>query len=150
MTKRHIVRVCCSDGFNTKPSAIRGNVIHEIRNPGGILFPNLYARDVGGTDPNVVTELLRIGDAILVRHIDTMVRLKTPSEIILQAHSPCAAANMLGLSVADVHRIHTEWEMRLRELYPSIHISTWFEEHSACGCERKAHVLVHAPLVMHE
>ncbi len=142
MRTRHTVRVCCSDGAQTKPDEIRGTFVHEIREPGGILFPNLYARHSGQTDPAVVAELLRVGTEMLLFKIDTMVKFKSPDEIILMAHDPCAAAGVLGMTTEEVQAAYLAWEERLKHRYPSTYVHTFFEEHSLCGNHRKPHVRV--------
>ncbi len=142
MRRRHVVRICCSDGSQSKPESIRGTLVHEIRDPGGILFPNLYARHCGQTDPTVVAELLRIGDDILFFKIDMMVNVKGPDEIVLMAHDPCAAAKMLGITTEEVKNFYLDLEEKLKERYKDSYVHTVFEEHSLCGNHRKPHVRV--------
>jgi hypothetical protein len=142
MRTRHIVRVCCSDGAQSKPEQIRGSFVHEIREPGGILFPNLYARHSGHSDPNVVAELLRVGTDMLLFKIDTMVKFKSPDEIVLMAHDPCAAAGVLDMTTEEVEVAYLEWEEKLRQRYPDTSVYTLLEPHSPCGNHRKPHVRV--------
>lgn len=56
LNRRNRLKIRCSDGRSRKPDRLRGDFIHEIRLPGGILFPDLCAQQFKKT---VVSKLLR-------------------------------------------------------------------------------------------
>jgi hypothetical protein len=135
LNRRNILKIRCSDGRSRKPDYIRGNFIHEIRLPGGILFPDLCAQQFKKT---VVSKLLRravcgILRRVMVYAIDIMVNLKAPDEIILMAHTPCGAAQVINLSEEAVKTKHLEWQNRLQKRFPTIPVIVLFEKHSECG-----------------
>ncbi len=125
MRKKEILKIRCSDGRSRKPGDIRGNWVHEIRQPGGILFPDLCALSIAGSE--------QTSEMTMLIAIDTMVQLKKPEEIILVYHTHCGAADAIGVSEADIKTKYLAWKKRLSERYPSITIRILKESHSECG-----------------
>lgn len=148
--KKHILKIRCSDGLTTKPSAIRGNFIHEIRLPGGVLFPDLCSHTRCGCDQTSERErgvFRHMTDVVLDLAVkgffhfavDIMVRLKEPDEIVLMAHCPCGAAQAMGMSHDQVIIAHRRWQKKLQAWYPHIPVEVYVEKHSPCGEFREGH-----------
>lgn len=137
--KRSVLKIRCSDGLTSKPQALKCSqvFVHEVRLPGGILFPDLCTAHF---NKKVVVRLLR---TVMLFAIKKMVEIKTPTEIILMAHDPCGTASILGMDKKQVLQAHLKWQKTLQVHYPNIKVTVMFEEHSACGSERKPHICVH-------
>lgn len=137
--KKSVLKIRCSDGLTSKPKALKEQQahVHEVRLPGGVLFPDLCAAHFR---KKVVAKLLR---AVLKFGIQKMVEIKQPSEIILMAHDPCGTALLLRMSKKKVLEAHLKWKEILQAKYPHILVTVIFEEHSSCGSERKPHVCIH-------
>jgi proteasome lid subunit RPN8/RPN11 len=125
MGKKEILKIRCSDGRSRKPGDIRGNWVHEIRQPGGILFPDLCALSISGSE--------QTSEMTMLFAIDTMVALKKPEEIILVYHTHCGAADVMNFSESDVRNKHLAWKKRLSERYPGVTVRVLKESHSECG-----------------
>ncbi len=132
--KRQILQIRCSDGRSRKPHEIRGNWIHEIRHPGGILFPDLCALALPGSE--------QTSEMSLLFAINLMVERKQPDEIILVSHTHCAVAEAIGLSEHQVHAKHMFWCEKLAKMYPAIKVRILHEAHSECGEHHHGHVEV--------
>ena len=65
--------------------------------------------------------------------VEVMIEIKTPEEVILMAHTHCAAAGVIGLCDADVKNTYLEWGLRLQKLFPYIQVRVLYERHSECG-----------------
>ncbi len=138
--KKNVLKIRCSDGRSRKPNEIRGNFIHQIRLPGGILFPDLCAQQFDQKwKRSAVSKLLR---RVLLYAIDVMVELKTPEEIILMSHTPCGASTALGLPEWKVKETYIAWGNRLKKRFPHIHIRVLHECHSECGEHHDGHELL--------
>lgn len=148
--KKHILKIRCSDGLTTKPNAIRGNFIHEIRLPGGVLFPDLCSHTrcgCGQTSEKERNVFRYMSDQVFslavkgIFHfaVEVMVRLKEPSEIVLMAHAPCGAALTMGMSHDHVLEAHRQWQKKLQSWYPTIPVAVYVEKHSPCGEFREGH-----------
>ncbi len=137
--KRHVLIVRCSDGLTTRPPELIGTILHQIRVPGGILFPNLCEQQ-NGEDPDVVGRLL----SAMLFSIETMVRLKSPDEIVLMSHDPCGAALAMNLTETDVSTAYLEWAVRIREHFPHIPVTIIHERHCRDGHWREPHIAVAA------
>ncbi len=133
-SKREVLKIRCSDGRSRKPHEIRGNWIHEIRQPGGILFPDLCALALPGSE--------QTSEMSLLFAIDTMVKLKKPEEIILVYHTHCGAADTIGLNEREVHAKHMYWREKLAMMYPAINVRILYEVHSECGEHHHGHTEV--------
>jgi hypothetical protein len=104
-TRGNVLKIRCSDGRSRKPDHIRCDWVHEIRMPGGLLFPDLCAHSVYGREQtfalstpidlaiqsqiNELRSLITpetgrvIGELVILLAIATMVDLKKPERIIL-------------------------------------------------------------------
>ncbi len=155
-TKRtEVLKIRCSDGRSRKPGDIRDKWVHEIRLPGGILFPNLCAQSFlerceqtfemsALVDDEIQSRFhiliesitpetgLVIGEIIVLLAIKTMMDLKQVEEIILVYHTHCGAGDALGLKESDIYDICLKWQFLLCKLYP-VRIRILKEEHSVCG-----------------
>lgn len=132
--KKQILKIRCSDGLTTKPNAIRGNFIHEIRLPGGVLFPDLWSHS------NCQCEQTSgAGMDVLRFSIEKMMDFKMPTEIVLMAHAPCGAALATGMSHDHVLEAHRQWQKKLQSWYPTIPVTVYVEKHSPCGEFREGH-----------
>lgn len=134
--RKNVLKIRCSDGRSRKPDEIRGHFIHQVRLPGGILFPDLCAQQFTGTRRFVVSKLLR---RVLLYAIDVMVPLKSPDEIILMSHTPCGAAEAINFSDDEMKAAYIEWGKLLQRRFPSIPVRVIHERHSACGEHHDGH-----------
>lgn len=135
MTKKQdVLQIRCSDGRSRKSHEIRSNWVHEIRHPGGILFPDLCALANPGSEQTAEMSLLFA--------IDTMVQLKKPSEIICVFHTHCGAADAIGLTAQEIHAKHILWQDKLAKRYPDIKVRILHEAHSECGEYHHGHTEV--------
>lgn len=129
--KKNVLKIRCSDGRSRKPDDIRGNFIHQIRLPGGILFPDLCAQQFAHPLKRaVVSKLLRRAQLFA---IDVMVKLKEPEAIYIMSHQNCGAAEAIGVPDADVKAQHAAFAAVLRSRYPQIPVIALHERHSICG-----------------
>lgn len=129
--KKSVLKIRCSDGRSRKPDAIRGNFIHQIRLPGGILFPDLCAQQFQNPwKKAVVSKLLRRAQLYA---IDVMVELKSPETIYIMSHCNCGAAEAIGFGDEVVKARHAAFAEELRKRFPSIPVVALHERHSACG-----------------
>lgn len=76
--------------------------------------------------------------------IETMIRLKSPDEIVLMSHDPCGAALAMNLDTTAVHTVHTNWAARLREHFPTIPVTLIHERHCRDGHWREPHTEIAA------
>jgi len=164
-TKDDTLQIRCSDGRSRKANHIRCDWVHEIRLPGGILFPDLCAHSLTGReqtfamsapiDADIETKMEElfslitpetgrvIGELILLLAIKTMVDLKKPRKILLVYHSHCGAADTIGLSEFDVRAKLQAWRDNLKSYYPTAEVSLLRETHSECGEHHHGHEEVH-------
>lgn len=165
-SRENVLLIYCSDGRGRKPHEIRGNVNHAIRLPGGLLFPNLCASSLTGDEQTFemsapisrdikqrINLLLgsvtpstgfAIGELVLLLAIETMVRLKNPTQIILMYHSYCGAADSLRLGAEDIRTTYLRWKDMLGQHFPLIPITVTFDSHSSCGAEHFGHEVIAA------
>ncbi len=135
-SRKQVLKIRCSDGLTTKPTDLYNKIVHEVRLPGGILFPELCAAHF---QKKVVVKLLR---GVILFAVQKLIDFKSPSEIILMAHDPCGTANILNMDRYQVFAKHLEWQMLLQKKYPHLLVRVMFEEHSACGNTRRPHFYV--------
>ncbi len=135
-SKRNILKIRCSDGRSRKPQAVREHFVHDIRLPGGILFADLCGQHF---KRRVVDKLVR--RAILYA-VEVMVGLKKPDQVLVVAHSPCGAAEQLGLSEGAVIAAHRAWATRLKLRYPHLTVEVMIERHSDCGEHHHGHEVI--------
>lgn len=135
-TKKQVLKLRCSDGLTTKPNILHDRIVHEIRLPGGILFPELCAAHF---HRKVVVKLLR---KVMLFAIQKLIDLKNPDEIILMAHDPCGTASILEMDRNQVFSAHLAWQKTLQKQYPHLPVRVMFEEHSACGTSRQPHFYI--------
>ncbi len=129
--KKNVLKIRCSDGRSRKPDDIRGNFIHQIRLPGGILFPDLCAQQFSHPLKRaVVSKLLRRAQLFA---IDVMVNLKAPETIYIMSHCNCGAAEAIGVTDAEVKVRHAAFAAELRTRFPHIPVVALHERHSICG-----------------
>ena len=136
-----ILRITCSDGAVSKPNDIRGHTVHELRWPGGMLFPLFAEANLAGE--NILEHQIEV----LLLAIDTMVSLKSPVRIILMEHDPCRAAQALGMTADVIRQNYLTWAKVLSARYPGIPVEVIHEEHSACGKHRIPHKKIAVELV---
>ncbi len=141
--KLNFLKIRCSDGRSRKPDEIRGNFIHQIRLPGGILFPDLCAQHLftNKWKQAVVSKLLR---RVQLFAIDMMVKLKSPDKIYVMSHNHCGAAEAIGVSNTEVKRVHLEFGNELRQRFPHIPVVVLHDPHSECGEYHNGHELLEA------
>lgn len=135
-SQKSVLKIRCSDGLTTKPSEIKGKIVHEIRLPGGILFPD-FCTFVASSNSEQTSEMsfhFAIATAIAA-----IIDLKNPEQIILMAHTHCGAAMSMGLTEDSVMTRHYGWQKQLQKHYPSIPVRVLLEKHSACGTIREGH-----------
>jgi hypothetical protein len=138
-SKRNILYIRCSDGRSQRPKDIREHCVHQIRLPGGILFPELCAKHQGW----LLRSLIK---GVVMFAIEIMVKLKQPDEIILASHDDCGAAMDIGLDTEQVKRKHRTLGERLKEKFPDIKICVLHEKH----CESGEHHYGHEPVPLDE
>lgn len=154
--RRDILKTFCCDGRNRKANEFIHDLVHEIRLPGGILFPDLCAHSLPGNmqtsemsdDPvqvlinNKIKELLPrmrkenayvFGEIILWFAINTMVCLKEPEEIVLVFHTHCGAAESMNMSEDEVFAKMLFWKRQISDMYPHIPVRILREAYSVCG-----------------
>lgn len=129
--KKDVLKIRCSDGRSRKPDEIRGNFIHQIRLPGGILFPDLCAQQFSSKwKQAVVSKLLR---RVQMFAIEVMVNLKSPDKIYLMSHNHCGAAEAIGVSDLGVRSAHKKFGEALQKRFPHIPVVVIHDKHSECG-----------------
>jgi len=133
--KRNILYIRCSDGRSKRPEELNGHWVHQIRLPGGILFPELCSKHEGVLLRPLIKSI--VGFAIRI-----MIRLKQPDEIILASHDDCGAAADVGLDTEQVKRKHRSLGERLKAEFPHIKVSVLHEKH----CESGEHHYGHEPV----
>lgn len=154
--RRQVLKAYCCDGRNRKPEELSQDCVHEIRLPGGVLFPDLCAHSLTvceqtfemSEDPmeieikNKIKSLIPItttesafliGEIILLFAFQVMQRLKEPKEIILGYHTHCGAAEAIGLTEEQVLIKMLDWQKRLTAMFPGIKIRILKEAYSICG-----------------
>jgi hypothetical protein len=160
-TRRNVLLICCSDGRCRKPNHIREDLVHQIRFPGGNLFPDFCAHSINGSEQTfemsqngLDIEMQRlisaitpetgqaIGEIVLLHAIRTMVKLKNPGEIFLAYHNSCGAAQAIGLDEQGIQLKFFAWQQKLRALCPGIDVTILRETHSECGETHHGHVVV--------
>jgi hypothetical protein len=139
--KKQVLKIRCSDGRSRKPDELHGHFVHQVRLPGGVLFPDLCAMHffTGTHQQKVASKLLR---RVLMYAIRVTIDLKSPSEIILMSHTLCGAAGVLGLSEEDVKNAYIEWGESLKKHFPHIPVRVLHERHSECGEHHQGHELL--------
>lgn len=130
-SKRNILYFRCSDGRSRRPENILEHCVHQIRLPGGILFPELCESEARR---RLVGTMVR---RVVMFAIDVMIKLKSPDEIILASHSDCGAAIALGFEHETVKARHVTLGNRLRKRFPHITITVLHEEHTESGESRE-------------
>ncbi len=136
-SRRDILKIRCSDGRSRKPDEIRGNFIHQIRLPGGILFPDLCAQQFQNRwKKAVVSKLLRRAQMFAV---EVMVTLKNPDAIYVMSHNDCGAAQAIGFSDLEVKRLHADFGKLLQIKFPHIPVHVIHDLHSDCGEHHHGH-----------
>jgi hypothetical protein len=137
MGKGNVLKIRCSDGRSRKPDEIRGDFIHQIRLPGGILFPDLCAQQFKNRWKRaVVSKLLR---RVQMFAIEVMVNLKSPKKIYVMSHNHCGAAEAIGVSDAQARRAHKEFAQELQNRFPHIPVIALHDLHSECGEYHNGH-----------
>lgn len=131
-SKRNILYIRCSDGRSQRPKDIREHCVHQIRLPGGILFPELCAKHEG----RLLKVLL---EGAFMFAIKIMVQLKKPDEIIIASHDNCGAAIDIGLTDEQIKRKHASLGSKLRGWFPNIQVKVLHEKHSDCGEHHHGH-----------
>jgi hypothetical protein len=134
-SKRNILYIRCSDGRSQRPPDIRDHCVHQIRLPGGILFPELCSNHEG----HILKPLIR---EIMMFAINIMIKLKSPDEIVLASHDDCGAAIDIGLDVDDVKNKHKSLGEKLRKQFPLIKVRVLHEKLSSCEGHPNGHELV--------
>jgi hypothetical protein len=130
--KRNILYIRCSDGRSRRPENIRNHCVHQIRLPGGILFPELCAKNEA--------QLMRpLVEMVVMFAITTMIRLKKPDEVILASHDDCGAATDIGLDTTKVKRKHASLGTKLRKKFPNTTITVLHEKHCESGENHYGH-----------
>jgi hypothetical protein len=131
-SQESVLKIRCSDGLTTQPPEIREKIVHEIRLPGGILFPDFCAFADLYNGAQTSEKMFHLA-------IEAIIDLKRPRQIILMAHTHCGAAMRIGLSDESVIEKHHDWQRRLQGLYPDTAVRVFYEKHSACGNVRDGH-----------
>lgn len=130
-SRKEVLKIRCSDGRSRKPDEIRGNFIHQIRLPGGILFPDLCAQQFENKFKRaVVSKLLR---RVQLFAIEVMITLKSPETIYLMSHNHCGAAKAIGVTDEEMKRAHVAYAELLRKRFPHIAVVVLHDRHSECG-----------------
>jgi carbonic anhydrase len=135
ISKRNILYIRCSDGRSQRPADIRNHCVHQIRLPGGILFPQLCAKHEGRLLKKILQEVFMFA-------IEIMVKLKKPDEIILASHDDCGAAADIDLDTEQVKRKHRALGERLKDKFPNIKVRVLHEKHCESGENHYGHEIV--------
>jgi hypothetical protein len=160
-TKEDVLQIRCSDGRSRKANHIRDHLVHDIRLPGGVLFPDLCAYSLLGSEQTFemsspiqaeiqskIKELISlitpetgrvIGELVLLLSIRTMVDLKKPKKILLVYHNHCGAAEAINFTEVEVRNKLAFWRGKLGTFFPTIEVSILRETHSACGEHHHGH-----------
>ncbi len=167
-SRKDVLQIRCSDGRSKTAQHVRDDLVHEIRLPGGPLFPDFCAHSIRGSEQTFemsspidtdiqdkINELrtlitpetgLVIGELVLLLAIKTMVTLKNAKVILLVYHNHCGAAEAIGLSELEVRAKLQFWRDKLARYYPSIEVTIFRETHSECGEHHHGHEEVSCPL----
>lgn len=130
-SKGNVLKIRCSDGRSRKPDEIRGNFIHQIRLPGGILFPDLCAQQFQNKwKQAVVSKLLRRAQMFA---IEVMINLKSPEKVYVMSHNYCGAAEAIGVCDAKAREAHASFAKELQRRFPHIPVVALHDLHSESG-----------------
>ncbi len=166
--RRNVLYIRCCDGRSRNFPELEGCLIHEIRLPGGVLFPDLCAHSLARGEQTFEmkipvgnpmrqrivqmmnrmdeTTALTIGQLVLTFAVDAVMGLKNPTQIYIASHNHCGAANLIGFNEADTHRKLVEYKVLLQQSYPNVDVKILSERHSECGEYHMGHkdITVHA------
>ncbi len=165
--RRNVLYIRCCDGRSRNFPELEGCLIHEIRLPGGVLFPDLCAHSlargeqtfemkipVGTAMRRHIVQMMNrmdkttahtIGELVLLFSVDAIVGLKKPTRIYLATHSHCGAANIIGFNEADKVSRLLKYRVHFQQAYPDIDVRIINEEHSECG----EHHMGHKDITLH-
>ncbi len=127
--KEHLVLVRCSDGRIKVPTEFDNYIVHPISLPGGSIAPELSSVTNNGGEKTL---------EVLVWFIETMVSIKSPTRIVLVAHSHCAAAGMVGYDDKLLEAACLRFALALSKRFPDVRVTVFFDKHSECGQFREA------------
>lgn len=122
--KEHLVLVRCSDGRIKVPTEFDNYIVHPISLPGGSIAPELSSITNSGGEKTL---------EVLIWFIETMVNIKSPTRIVLVAHSHCAAAGMVGYDDKQLEAACLRFALALGRRFPKIRVTVFFDQHSECG-----------------
>lgn len=122
--KEHLVLVRCSDGRIQIPTEFHQYLVHPISLPGGPIAPELFS--ITTNDGGKTSE-------VLYQSIEAMVAIKSPTRIVITAHSHCAAAGLVGLNETQLEDACMKFALAVQKRYPKIRVTVFFDHHSECG-----------------
>lgn len=125
--KEHLVLVRCSDGRIQVPKEFNHYVVHPISLPGGPIAPELFS--ITDNDGGKTSEVLH-------KSIDAMVAIKSPTRIVIAAHSHCAAASFVGYNETQLEDACMRFALVVQKRFPRIRVTMFFDHHSECGQHR--------------
>lgn len=125
--KEHLVLIRCSDGRIQVPKEFSHYVIHPISLPGGPIAPEFFS--ITTNDGGKTSEVLH-------KSIEAMVKIKSPSRIVVTAHSHCAAAGFVGYNETQLEDACMKFALEVRKRFPHIRVTVFFDHHSECGQHR--------------
>lgn len=159
--RRNVLYIRCCDGRSKNSQELEGCLIHEIRLPGGVLFPDLCAHSlargeqtfemkmpIGNAMRQRIVQMMNrmdqttalvTGQLVLLFAVEAVMGLKSPTQIYLASHNHCGAANLIGFSEADINLKLLEYRVLLRQMYPDVDVNILSEEHSECGEHHMGH-----------
>ena len=153
--RRNVLYIRCCDGRSRNFPELEGCLIHEIRLPGGVLFPDLCAHSLAGGEQTFEMKIpignpmrrhivpwmnkmdketaLAAGQSMLMFAVDAVMGLKKPTQIYLASHNHCGAANLIGFNEVDTNTKLVEYKVLLQQVYPDVEVKILSEKHSECG-----------------